>query len=572
MVTAAQTLGTATGGTGTVITRLQVIDLRDKGVITKERAADWLSILEKGGVLNVSQKIADQAGSTASLLPDGVTLSGDNEIEINFRDISRDGIFELRTAGLINKEQTFEFLERRDQTISRPESIGGRLLDTFRAAFDPTDPRGTIDIGPVPVKTGLVAAGAGIAAPAAATAGAGTFPTVAAAGGSAGVRAAGGALTGAAGRLAAGARRVVGRRPTNVGTAALLGTGIAGAGLAAGGAISEDTPPDITQLGPESIPVSQGGTALEALETSSSIDPIKALVDAILDSGGTPKDAEEEVRTATGQTIRIETVKVRRFNPLTGKIEDFDQHVTFITERIPDPNNIGQFITVERDVSSVIPRLNQAQFELEQSQVTEQRQRETTTEATERSRQQNIRSGQARVAQEREERRQFEATRTFEEGQRQFASQQQSQLLQLLPQLLSNPRSFNLLRLLGGKALNLPGQLGALFGLEPGQGFSLGDSGQPGAITGGQGAPLGPGGPAEAELTGTPRSITGEASGFSGDVPTLLGQITPGTFRQFSPEQRGVGEAVLIASGTTLEEEQRKARQSQLPGGSLRGR
>ena len=85
------------------ITRLQVIDLRDKGVITPERAADWLAILDRGAILDISQKLADQAAAPESLLPIGVTISGDNEVEIDFRNVTREGLLRLNSAGILQE-------------------------------------------------------------------------------------------------------------------------------------------------------------------------------------------------------------------------------------------------------------------------------------------------------------------------------------------------------------------------------------------------------------------------------------------------------------------------------------
>ena len=135
------------------INRLQVVSLRTKGVITPERANDWLSVLDKGGLLDVSQTMVDQAGTIESLLPPGVTILGDREIEIDFTVVTREGILKLREAGLLDAQQAVDLIKEQREVSERPSSVAGKLLSAARAAFDPTDPRGVRTIAGVPVKT-----------------------------------------------------------------------------------------------------------------------------------------------------------------------------------------------------------------------------------------------------------------------------------------------------------------------------------------------------------------------------------------------------------------------------------
>ena len=196
---------------------------------------------------------------------------------------------------------------------------------------------------------------------------------------------------------------------------------------------------------------------------------------------------------------------------------------------------------------------------------------------------------------------------------------------------MADPRTANLLRISSARAggsptvqgLRLPEQIGALFGLEPGQELPSGVQGEGVAssldtatrpknrfeVIGDQiaearakgdlnevkflrdqqirlfpGGPP-PGTPLSSEPTATPTAAPGSAGGILGSIgqilnqassfqsPQLQSQLTPGTARNFSPEELGAAQAAFIGSGTSLEEQQRKARGSALPGGfSIRSR
>ncbi len=525
------------------ITRLQVIDLRDKGVITPERAVDWLAILDKGGILDVSQKLADQAAAPESLLPIGVTVSGDNEIEIDFRQVTREGLLQLNQAGVLEPQQTTDLLAKAREVQARPESIGGKLVSAARAAFDPTDPRGVINIGPVPVKAGLAAAGLSLALPGAAVTAAPGLAVPTSAGGvlPSAVPATATALTGAAGRVAGTAGRLTGINPRSI--PRLLATGAvgAGAGLAVSGALSGGGPPDEVE---DVIPEAQGESEAERVAREA------------LEAGATPDEASAEAKRITGVDVKYITRKVKRFNPSTGRIEEIDSIIPIITDTQIDPIT-GQPVTTQSAGAPFFPQLAQSKFQLEQ---------------TEQERKVALEEERFGIGQEEKARKIALEAERFGIGQERLdqetLSRERSDLLRSLPQLtqffsmLADPRTANLLRITAARAggqetvggLGLPEQLGALFGLEPGQELPSGVQGREA------------GGPAGGFL-GSIGKILGEASGFQ--TPQLQSQLTPGTARGFSQEELGAAQAALIGSGTTLEEQQRIARRSALPGGSL---
>lgn len=523
-----------------LITRLQVIDLRDKGVITGERALDWLSILDKGGVLDVAQRLVDQAASPESLLPVGVTITrhpvGDNEVEIDFKTVTREGILRLNTAGVLEPEQTVDFLARAREAQVRPS--GGGFLDKIRAIFDPTDPRGTFNIGPVTIKPGTIAAGVAplvaavggpaLAGTALATGARAAIPAVARAVPAPVARAAstalapvGRAITGAGSRLA----QLTGVSPRSI--PRLLATGAVGGGtaLAVSGALS-DGGPDQPPVAPSQQPPE--GSSPEGPSPAAQL--VEQIQSDILTRGGTPDDVTEAAK-GLGVDVQYITRKVQRFNPATGRIEEVDSIIPIISDTQINPIT-GQPETVQSAGAPFFPELAQAQFQLEQT----------------------------------------EAERQFGLQEQRLAAQERTDLLQALPSLtqffslLADPKTANLLRIASARAggqdkvggLQLPQQLGALFGLEPGQAL-------PSGVQGGEASGQAGG------FLGSIGQILGEASGFQ--VPELRSQLTPGTARGFSPEELGAAQAAFIGSGTTLEEQQRIARKSALPGGgSFRSR
>ena len=536
------------------LTRLQVIDLRDKGVITPSRAADWIAILDQGAVLDVSQKLADQAASPESLLPIGITVSGDKEVEINFRDVTREGIFKLQQAGVLDAQQTVDLLAKAREVQASPESVGGKLVSAARAAFDPTDPRGVINIGPIPVKAGLAAAGLGLALPGAAVTAAPGLAVSTAAGGvlpTAAVSTAAGAVTGIAGRVASGAARLTGARPRSIPRlAATAGLGAA-VGLPTAAALTGgDAIPELPASGPAEGPQQESAGARAAREA--------------LEAGANPDEAAEVAKQNTGVDVRFITRKVTRFNPATGQIEEVDAIIPITSETILD--DAGNPQTIEKAGAPFFPQLAQAQFNLEQ---TEQN-RFATLEA------ERFEIGQAILD-------------------REAASRDRAGFLQSIPSIteffsmLADPRTANLLRISAARAggqesvsgLQLPEQLGALFGLQPGQSLPSGVQGgrevapdfsaidsvpNLGAVGG---VPVQRQDSSQDRLGGLLGSIgriLGEASSFQ--TPQLQSQLTPGTARSFSPEELGAAQAAFISSGTSLEEQQRIARRSALPGGS----
>ncbi len=219
----------------------------------------------------------------------------------------------------------------------------------------------------------------------------------------------------------------------------------------------------------------------------------------------------------------------------------------------------GNLVTIESPGESFVPELNEARFNQQ-----------------ERIRQENLRS------------------------------QQQQNALASLPELtqffamLADPKTANLLRIASARAqglptvpgLNLPGQLGAIFGLEEGQAFPSGVEGDAQGTIQGPVSPLGGGGRELAlrktsTLSGLPsterEAAAGGTGGFLGILNTLLGaqggisgpplqaQITPGSLQAFGPEVIGALQAGLVGSGTTLQEQRRQARRSALPGGTSVG-
>lgn len=528
------------------ITRLQVIALRDKGVITPERAQDWLAILDKGGILDVAQKFVDQAPAPETLLPIGVTRIGEGEIEIDFKTVTREGLLKLNEAGVLNPEQTVSLLKRQRESAARPTSIGGKLVDAAQFAFNPFDPRGVIEVGGLPVKAGLAATGIAAALPTLALGGpaaigpatvtgvSGIAPGTSTASvlGALGSRTTAaqapripGAVAGIGSRVgsALGAiGRQTGIRPLSLGRlgrATVIGAPVAGAGLATAAALTgKDAPPPGGQgTGAQAAPP-QGQAAKSAAA--------KLVEDAFAGAkseGGSDEDAEAaglETAEALGVDVQYITRQVRRFNPGTGQIEEIDSIIPIITEQVPD--GLGGFITQSSAGAPFFPELAKGQFELEQGQL-------------------EIEQDQLTVAQEERQRR---------------------DLINSLPKLteffaqLADPKIANLLRISTARAggqptvsgLNLPAQLGALFGLQPGQELP---SGVQGDTTGGF-------------LSGL-QSLLGGSEPITG--PALEAQITPGTAQGLGPEGLGALQAALIGSGTNLAEEQRKARRSALPRG-----
>ncbi len=332
------------------ITRLQVLSLREKGIITPERATDWLSVIQKGGVMDVSQSFIDQAGPSESLLPPGVSSLGNNEVEIDFKKINRQGILELRSGGLITAEQSVDFLRRQRETVARPTSLGGQLVSAARFAFDPTDPRGMIEVGGVPAKGGLLAAGLGLAAGTLAA----SVPQAAGISATAIPAAASRAVQGVAGRVAS----ATGVRPFNLGRAALTTAVGAGTGLATAAAIGgDDAPPPA----PGEIPGEAPPTAEEVAA--------QAFQDALDQGGDTTSAARagQEAAGVLGADVRYITRKVQRFNPGTGRIEEVDAIIPIVSETTIDPVT-GEQQIIESAGQPFFPALAEAQFNLQQQE------------------------------------------------------------------------------------------------------------------------------------------------------------------------------------------------------------
>ncbi len=465
-----------------------------------------------------------------SLLPPGITIGEGGAIEINFRVADRDGILQLRRSGLISAEQAQEWLQKQREVAAKPTSFGGKVLDTIRAAFDPTDPRGVRKVGPIPVKTGLFAAGI---TPLAVTAAA-ALPTAATTiGAAAGARE---ALRGVAGPVA--------RRPLrSVGVAALG----AGAALGTGAILRSDEPG--TAPPPEAAPEEEPSG-------------VEAAIAGLLEQTGGDVDTANKVLEERGSSTRLQKSRELRFIPGRGVVE-VDVFTPFLQETVLDAE--GNPVQIETPGESFVPELNEARF----------------------NQQERIRR----------------------EGLR--AEQQQSALASLpaLTQffsMLADPRTANLLRIASARAqglptvpgFNLPDQLGAIFGLQEGQAFPSGITGQaPPGVEDTQGvirgdiSPLGGGGRELASkrtnvIAGLPSSereaAAGGPGGFLGILDTLLGaggfspiglqsQITPGSLQSFGPDVIGALEAGLIGSGTSLQEQRRQARRSALPGGASVG-
>ncbi len=476
-------------------------------------------------------------------LPAGVTFTDDNEIEIDFKVVNREGILQLRASGLISAEKAVEWLSRQREAAAKPSSFGGKLLDTFRAAFDPTDPRGVrrIGIGPVqvPVKTGLFAAGISPLAVTTAAAVPTAATTVTAA------TAAREALRGVAGPI-------VQRPLRSLGVAALGTAGVLGAG-----AILREDEPGTAPPPVEGEPGFIGPSQATPEEIGAGARAAQEALDA---AGGDPEGANT-ILEAQGSSTRIAKTREMRFIPGRGIVE-VDVFTPFLSETVLDA--LGNPVQIETPGESFVPELNEARFNEQ-----------------ERIRQENLRS------------------------------EQQGGFLRSLPALtefftlLADPKTANLLRIASARAqgqptvpgLQLPAQLGAIFGLEGGEAFPSGvtggvQGGAQGVITG-QVSPLGGGGRELAAKRATTigalppaqrEAAAGGAGGFLNIINTLLGasgggiegpplsaQITPGSLQGFDPEVIGALQAGLIGSGTTLAEQQRQARRSALPGGTLVG-